>query len=86
MTLVVHTVACRALFCRCHSGYRMSAYPQDMPLLGSTLGQLNSQVAEQCNAALEAICTQMAYMSQSSFVSYAKYFLYRYNLRKTAAM
>ena len=53
---------------------------------GLALGKLNTQVAEQCNASLELICSQMAYMSQQNFVKYARYFLLRYNMRKVAAM
>ena len=55
-------------------------------LPGLALSALNTQVAEQCNASLEIICSQMAYMSQCNFVKYARYFLYRYNQRKIMAV
>lgn len=40
-----------------------------------TLGDLNSQVAEQYNARLDRIATQVAYMSQSNFMDVVKYYL-----------
>ena len=49
-----------------------------------TLQEVNTQVAEQCNSALELVCSQMAYMSQATFMQYARYFLFRYNRRKVA--
>jgi hypothetical protein len=64
----------------------MNNYPGDMPLLDRTLGDINSQVAEQCNSSLEVVCSQMAYMSQQNFVKYAKYFLRCYNAKKISTM
>ena len=46
-----------------------------------TLGKFNSQVAEQCNAKLDQIATQVAYMSQSNFMAVVKYYLLRLNQR-----
>ena len=57
-----------------------------MPMVDRTLGEVNTQVAEQCNSALETVCKQMAYMSQTNFMMYAKYFLFRYNQRKAAQL
>jgi len=74
----------------CHEGYNMDVYPEDevvvprwaadgivMPEI--TLGKFNSQAAEQCNAKLDQISTQVAYMSQANFMAVVKYYLFRFN-------
>ena len=68
----------------------MDVYPEDevvvprwaadgivMPEI--TLGKFNSQAAEQCNAKLDQISTQVAYMSQANFMAVVKYYLFRCN-------
>ena len=53
------------LICRCSSGYDMRQYPADMPVAhGVTLGVLNTQVAEQVNALLEHVRTQVSLSCQ----------------------
>jgi len=51
----------------------------DMPEI--TLQNLNSQAAEQCNSKLDLIASQVAYMTQSNFMSVVKYYLFRCNQR-----
>ena len=80
----------------CHEGYKMGSYPKEqvmvkgmtVPVEGGqlvfppiSLGDLNSQVAEQYNARLDRISTQVAYMSQSNFMAVVKYYLFRCNER-----
>jgi hypothetical protein len=62
---------------RCHNGYRINAYPKDMPILGGqmTIGKLNSQAAEQAHAKMKLIETQTSFMSQDTFMDYCKLFL-----------
>ncbi len=77
---------------RCHEGYNLDKFPETTKVFpshvrdGLTFGHLNTQAAEQCNAALELICSQLAYMSQPNFLQYSKYFLYRFNQRKQEKM
>ncbi|DBA80208.1 TPA: hypothetical protein ACH3X1_008103 [Trebouxia sp. C0004] len=67
---------------RCSSGYDLRQYPASMLVSpGVTLGQLNTQVAEQVNALLENVRTQVAYMKHDNAMSYLKYFLAKYNAR-----
>lgn len=78
----------------CHMGYKLPDKGRRgdevaLPLLEGegfkmpevTMAKLNSQVAEQCNAKLRKIATQVAYMKQSNFMSYVKYYLLRCNMR-----
>ena len=49
---------------RCSSGYDLRQYPASMLVSpGVTLGQLNTQVAEQVNALLENVRTQVCITS-----------------------
>lgn len=61
----------------CHSGYNMKWKPDGTELLGGrlTLGQLNTQVAEQCHAKMELIATQTSFMSQNTYLQYVKVFI-----------
>ena len=61
----------------CHSGYCMNSYPQTMKILGGTmtLGQLNSQAAEQAHAKMTLIETQTSFMGQETFMMYTKLFM-----------
>lgn len=61
----------------CHSGYNMKFRPQSTSLLGGkmTLGELNSQAAEQAHAKLELISKQASFMRQDTFLRYTKLFL-----------
>eukprot|EP00955_Chlamydomonas_euryale_P070907 360887-Chlamydomonas_euryale.AAC.2 len=74
----------------CHSGYSMAAVPLDEVLVtaadigGShfqviTPANFNTQVAEQCNAKLNKIRTQLAYMRQEQYMKFARYYLYQHN-------
>lgn len=62
---------------RCHNGYKINAYPKDMKILGGhmTIGELNSQVAEQAHAKMKLIETQTSFMAQDTFMDYCKLFL-----------
>lgn len=54
----------------------MRKLPQDMPIVdGITLRTLNTQVAEQRNALLERVRTQIAYSCHDNVNIYLKYFL-----------
>jgi hypothetical protein len=61
----------------CHSGYCMKSYPQTMKILGGTmtLGELNSQAAEQAHAKMTLIETQTSFMGQDTFLMYTKLFM-----------
>ncbi len=53
---------------RCSSGYDLHQYPASMLVSpGVTLGQLNTQVAEQVNALLENVRTQVCIASTRKF-------------------
>ena len=52
---------------------------RDMELPAIDLSTLNSQAAEQFNSRLNQISTQCAYMKQSNFMAFVKYYLYRCN-------
>ena len=52
---------------------------RDIEMPAITLHTLNSQAAEQFNAKLNQISTQCAYMKQSNFMAFVKYYLYRCN-------
>lgn len=72
----------------CNEGYCMDTYPKDLPVLGgnTTLGAINSQVAEQCNSKLEFIRTSTAFMNETNYVKYTKLFLALCNLEKMKKM
>ena len=79
--------------CRCHEGYNLDVYPPETVMVPAreqqaalTLQAMNTQVAEQCNAQLERIATQVAYMSQPNVMRYSKYYLYRYNEKMLAKL
>lgn len=65
----------------CHLGFCMNAYPKNMPMAGgsTTIGAVNSQVCEQCNAKLEMIAKQTKFMNQETYMMYTKLFLYLCN-------
>ena len=51
----------------------------DIEMPAINLHTLNSQAAEHFNAKLNQISTQCAYMKQSNFMAFVKYYLYRCN-------
>ena len=76
----------------CHRGYMMDNMPRDSVVVGEwasedgklsfpavTIAKFNTQVAEQCNAKLLSIRSQVAYMKQENYMSFVKYFLFKKN-------
>lgn len=64
----------------CHEGYNLDAYPGDEIIIpGVSLDAFNSQVAEQCNAKLDRICSQVAFMRQDNYMKHVRYYLFRCN-------
>jgi hypothetical protein len=64
----------------CPETMHLRSFPDSRELApGVTVGQLNSQVAEQMNSRLETIATQVAFMNHGNFVDHVKLFLYRKN-------
>jgi hypothetical protein len=61
----------------CHSGYEIDCCPQSTPILGGsmTLGDLNSQAAEQAHAKMTLIESQTSFMGQATFMAYTKLFM-----------
>ncbi|DBA72299.1 TPA: hypothetical protein ACH3X2_010544 [Trebouxia sp. C0005] len=53
----------------CSSGYDLRQYPASMLVSQVTLGQLNTQGAEQVNALLEDVRTQVAYMKHDNAIT-----------------
>lgn len=65
---------------RCSSGFNLQQYPGDMEVApGVLLEGLNTQAAEQFNAILERVRTQVSYMLHDNAVDYLKYFLSKCN-------
>lgn len=72
---------------RCHEGYKVNAFPGSMKVMQDlTLDYLNTQAAEQCNAQLESIATQVAFMSQRNMFKYVRFYLCRFNEEKQASI
>jgi len=71
----------------CSEGYDPSIY-RDPGAHSSTrnMPYVNTQAAEQCNAALQLIRTPAAFMTAQHFMQYARLFLAYRNMRKIAAL
>jgi len=70
----------------CHRGFCMDAYPKTLPVMGMTLGDINSQVCEQGNSKMELIAVQTKYMRQDTYMDYVKLFLHLANAEVAAKM